>query len=396
MIQSPTFWLTIWCSVAVFWLLPKNLRSGFLAAVSFGYLFSLDWKSVSSLVVWALVFFYFVPRQPKEKGGKWKVRLLVLGILGYLAYFKYIPPLVAAKSHGASHANLFIPLGISYFTFKFIHYALEVSRGNIANRSLADFLCYIFLFPIFTAGPIERFDHFLANQDDRLQTENLVVGSTRIIHGLIKKLVFGGMIIVPLFRQVTDADILLQRLSVLPVYKVWGFLILSYLNVYMDFSAYSDIAIGASRLFGIRILENFHWPIFAPNIGNFWKRWHMTLAGWCQAYVYMPTIGLTRNPYLAVYLTFLAIGLWHSGDLNWICWGLYHGTGVVVYLSWAKYQRKRKWQHLDRLPVVQAASILATFAFVSAGFAVTSTHGHGGLYGTVRILAKLVNIDLPA
>lgn len=395
MIQSPTFWLTLLGSVIVFWSLPKRFRAGFLAAASFAYLATLDAVTSLTLLGWSAAFYYLAPGPDRMPARRRLLSLLMWGILGYLAYFKYIPPLLATW-FSDSTANIAIPLGISYFTFKFIHYALEKSRGNLAPHNAADFLCYLYLFPIFTAGPIERFDHFLANRDAGSLSENLVDGTTRIIHGLIKKFVIGGLVIAPLFNAITDAGVLLVRLERLPVYKVWGFLILTYLFVYMDFSAYSDLAIGGSRLFGIRIMENFNWPVLAPNIGNFWKRWHMSLAAWCQAYVYMPTIGLTRNPYLAVFATFLAIGLWHAGHIVWVCWGLYHALGVVTYLSWARYKRKRKWNRFDNNLLLRVVGTGVTFLFVAVGFAFTATHHHGGLYGTLRILAKLVNVDLPA
>jgi alginate O-acetyltransferase complex protein AlgI len=141
-------------------------------------------------------------------------------------------------------------------------------------------------------------------------------------------------------------------------------------------------------------MENFNWPIFAPNIGNFWKRWHMTLAGWCQAYIYMPTIGLTRNPYVAVYSTMLVMGLWHAGTFHWVFWGLYHATGIVTYLTWAGYKRRRRWMFLDQNAAVRSVAVAITFLFVTGGFAFTSTYGHTGPFESFRILAKLFFIDL--
>ncbi|MDM8559130.1 MBOAT family O-acyltransferase [Candidatus Parabeggiatoa sp. HSG14] len=401
MIQSGIFWLVLFSSVIVFWMLPKQLRFSFLALASFGYLATLDLMSVLVLVAWTLAFYWLAPLAIGK--GPWQQRLLpilILAILGYLAYFKYIPPLIAAMSLVPIETHLIIPLGISYFTFKLIHYAVEVVRGNITDRSLSQFFTYIFLFPIFTAGPIERFDHFLANQDQKWQLDSMVEGLTRIIHGLIKKFFIAGMLIGALLGHYGDAagpnaSILLLNLSALPIYKVWGFLILSFLYLYMDFSAYSDIAIGASRLFGIRIMENFNFPIIAPNISNFWKRWHMSLAGWCQAYVYMPMIGLTRNPYIAVYSTMLAFGLWHAGSINRVCWGLYHATGLIIHLTWNRIKRKKKWYFIDRLLIIRLIGIPITFMFVAVSQAFTTTDGNGGFYGALRILAKLFFIDLP-
>jgi len=402
MIQSGTFWLVLLFTVIIYWLLPKKFRLGFLALASFGYLATLDLMSVLVLVVWSLAFFKLAPLTLSDQ-SLWRRLLpaLILGILGYLAYFKYIPPLIMAMSSDPIEAQLIIPLGISYFTFKLIHYAVEVSRGNITDRSLSQFLSYIFLFPIFTAGPIERFDHYLAHQDQKWQLDSMVYGLTRIIHGLIKKFYIAGMIIAPFFGPYGDiggpnAGALLFNLSILPTYKIWGFVVLSFLYMYIDFSAYSDIAIGASRLFGIRIMENFNFPIFAPNISNFWQRWHMSLAGWCRAYVYMPVIGLTRNPYLAVYSTMFVMGIWHAGSWHRISWGLYHATGIVIYLTWARFKRKKKWFFLDQSPFTRYLGVPITFLFVSGAYAFTTMDGHGDIYAALRVFAQLFFIHLPA
>jgi len=394
MIQSGTFWLVLAFSVALFWVLPKRFRFGFLAAASLGYLATLEALSVLALLGWSLVFFWLAPLAAGKGRHGWRIlAALILAILGYLAYFKYIPRLVAALSSDPVERQFIIPLGISYFTFKFIHYAIEVARGNIKDRSLQRFFCYVFLFPIFTAGPVERFDHFLANQEDKPQLPSMVGGLTRITHGLIKKLVIGEMLLRPCSWDVMNGGILLERLSVYPSCQVWGFFVLLYLYMYMDFSAYSDIAIGASRLFGIRIMENFNLPILAPNIADFWRRWHMTLVEWCRTYIYWPALGFTRNTYVAVYATFVTIGLWHAGNINWICWGFYHGTGVAAYLTWARIKRRRKWVFLNR-GLWKYAGIPITFLFVSVGLVFTLDGV--GVYDSLRILARLFFVNLPA
>lgn len=396
MIQSGVFWLVIMGSLIVFWSLPKGLRYGFLACASVGYLATLAPMSILGLSVWALAFYWLAPKAigtgPVADRMIWG---LILAILGYLAYFKYIPPLIAAVSGGSTAEALIIPLGISYFTFKLIHYAIEVRRGNITDRSLQQFLCYIFLFSIFTAGPIERFDQFLANQDNRLNLDSFVVGLTRIFHGLIKKLVIGEMFLRPCLKTVTTGKVLVERLEFLHTYEVWGFMVISYLIMYMDFSAYSDIAIGTSRLFGLRIMENFNFPIIAKSISDYWKRWHVSLSTWCQTYVYMPVIGLTRNPYIAAYASFLVMGLWHAGTFGRICWGAYHATGVAIYMMWSQFKRKRRWRTPKTGPWAYCGVPL-TMVFVVPSLAFLVTEHQASAYASVRILAKLVFINLPA
>ena len=394
MIQSYVFWLVTAGALVVFWNLPKGVRYGFLACASIGYLVTLAPMSILGLTVWALAFYWLAPKAIGN--GPVAARMiwgLILAILGYLAYFKYIPPIIDAVSGGVSAETLLVPLGISYFTFKLIHYAIEVRRGNITDRSLQQFLCYIFLFSIYTAGPIERFDQFLENQDDRPKLDSFVVGLTRIFHGLIKKLVFGELVLRPCLKSVATGNILLDRLGDLQTYEVWSFMVISYLIIYMDFSAYSDIAIGTSRLFGLRIMENFNFPFIANSISDYWKRWHISLSTWCQTYVYMPVIGLTRNPYLAAYACFIVMGLWHAGTFGRICWGAYHATGVAIYMIWSQYKRKRRWRTPKTGPLAYFGVPL-TMAYVVPSMAFLVVEHQASAYDSVRILAKLVFINL--
>jgi alginate O-acetyltransferase complex protein AlgI len=394
MIQDPAFWLILFVSVAAYWMLPKLLRDWFLATVSFAYVAFLDPMTASVLVVWVLLFFYLAPRTvAAAKYKSWILPSLILAILAYLAYYKYLPQIAAFASAQAATGSLVVPLGISYFTFKLIHYAVEVVRGNIRDHSLGRFFCYIFLFPIFTAGPIERFDHFLANREKTWKLQSTVEGVTRIVHGLIKIFVVANLLRLPeLNSGIIGTGDLISRLSGLDTYQVWIFVALAYLYAYVDFSAYSDIAIGASRLFGFRIMENFRFPIIAMNISDFWRRWHMTLAAWCQAYVYVPTIGLTRKPYVAIFCTFIVMGLWHGGSWNWLGWGLYHAAGVSIFTAWGRVKRKRGWTAMND-SALRYAGIPVTFAFVSGSYAFSSTAGHGA-WPAIQILAKLFGINL--
>jgi alginate O-acetyltransferase complex protein AlgI len=398
-VQSPWHWLALAATVIVYWCLPARLRMGFLGSASLGYLLWAEFeltgavRTIPVLLALALAFYLLGPVVARPGPGPRRVlSVLVLAALAWLAWFKYVPPIVEALSGHFALAPAVIPIGISYYTFKLIHYGVEVARGNIKDRSLGSFFGYVLLFPIFTAGPIERYDHFLANRAERLQGDDLLAGLTRIVHGLVKKFVILELMLLPLFGSNPDGAALVSHLDRLSTVQVWGFAVLTYLAAYLDFSAYSDLAIGSSRLFGIRIMENFRWPVLATNIGDFWKRWHMTLAGWCQAYVYMPMIGLTRNPYAAVYATFIAIGLWHAGTLHWLAWGAWHATGMVVYLAFARAQR-RKGAKAPARGLSRLWGWPFTAAFVAAGFLITALNGQDG-WDTLRVLARLAFLRL--
>lgn len=385
------FWVVLFLGVVTHWLLPVPRRATFLAVLSFAVLLAYDIPSALVVVAFVLAFYYLAPRSIGNRyAGTW---LLTISVLAYLAFFKYFPPLVDAIFGDSPLAKIALPLGISFLTFKLLHYLIEIRRNRIPQHGIDDFACYMLLFPIFTAGPIERFDHFLTQRESTLDRQMIAEGLMRIVFGLIKKFVIADTIIVLGYRGLT-IDSMVLNIDRYGTHTYWRFMIVAFLYTYMDFSAYSDIAIGASRLFGIRIMENFNWPIFASNIGVFWKRWHMTLAMWCQTYVYMPTIGLTRRPLLAVYSTFLVMGLWHAASIQWIGWGLYQASGIMVFLVWLKLKRKHNWRFehwIYRLPAIGL-----TMLFVSAGASMTLMHGHATAYETLRVMAKLLFIVLPA
>ena len=242
--------------------------------------------------------------------------------------------------------------------------------------------------------PIERFDHFLSQREETWQLQSTLDGVFRIAHGIVKAFVISRIVAPASHDWIPSTDALVGQLAETSHLQLGAYLVSSFLYAYFDFSAYSDIAIGASRLFGFRIMENFNWPVLATNIGEFWKRWHMTLAGWCQAYVYVPMIGRTRNLYAAIYATFLTMGVWHGPSANWVMWGLYHATGVATYQTWARFKHRRGWT-FGREGPWRYVGLPLTIAFVSGSYAFSTTVQHGPWSG-VRILARLFLIDLPA
>lgn len=394
MVQSVWFWIVLGLSVPVFWLLPRRFRPGFLAMVSFGYLATVALLSTCALLGWTLAFYALGPQMIAGKSRRRTVVTgLILAIIGYLAYFKYIPPLIAALSGGQFGARVLVPLGISYYTFKLIHYAAEVARGNIKDRSLERFLCYMYLFPIFTAGPIERFDHFLENAENRWQLRSTVEGLTRIVRGLIKKFVVAELL--TWLVASLPPQMLLSTLGAQSTGRVWVHMFLMYFYNYLDFSAYTDIAIGCSRLYGLHIMENFNFPFIARNIADFWRRWHRTLSTWCQNYVYMPILGKYRRPYLALYASLIVFGLWHAGTPARLFWGVYHASIVAAYTIWTRQRRKRGWKFTE-WRILAVPEWLLTQSCVAASMVFLIPRGDRGLYDALRLLGKLFFVNIPA
>ena len=393
MVQSGIFWLVLALAAIVNWLLPARHRPKWIVAVSVGYVTSLDALGVAPLLGWVLAIWGLRKRiAAADSFGHCLVAGLIVSVIAQLAYFKYLPPLLSLFLDGPARAVV-VPLGISFITFRLIHYILETRRQTLPAHDAWDYLSWATLFTIWTAGPIERIDHFLESREDKFTSEALAQGGTRIILGLGKKFVIGMQLVPLLFGQVSDGRGLVAHLHDISTLEAWRFLILSFFLFYLDFSAYSDIAIGSSRLLGFRIAENFNWPILATNPAAYWKRWHISLSGWCQAYVYLPVIGLTRNPYMAVFASFTCIGLWHAGNWNWLAWGLYHASVVTAFQAWARFRKRRKWTFWDKGWLAYPGMAL-TVCYTSVAQSFSLIQGVGGPADALRILAKLVFIEV--
>jgi alginate O-acetyltransferase complex protein AlgI len=253
-----------------------------------------------------------------------------------LAALKSRPLIAAGIPYADMLASGFIPLGFSYLAFRVIHVLIEVRRNQMPVPSLTLYLAYLFFLPAYTAGPIDRLNRF-SIPTGRLNPDDLSWGIRRIAVGFIKKFVLAEGFL----RMAASIPAVSSALAADPsapsTAHCWEATSSAYLRIYLDFAAYSDIALGTARLFGVTLMENFNAPILATNPSDFWRRWHISLSIWCQHYVYMPAIGWMRNPNIPQTLSFLAMGLWHLVTLNRVGWALYNAGGVAGYMQWNRW-----------------------------------------------------------
>ena len=228
-----------------------------------------------------------------------------------------------------SHLPITPPLGVSFFAFEFVHYLYDVRKGSAPVRNPAHFWAFTFFYPSLVAGPIKRYQPFLASLRSGLVgvgLDDIKVGLFRVTLGYVKKVVIAD--------NLTAAIAYWHpRYSELDVSHRWIFLAALGFRILLDFSGYSDIAIGFARLMGIRLNENFRWPYLATSIQDLWRRWHMSLSSWIRDYVYIP-LGGSRHGLLRKacngLVAFGLCGLWHGPDWNFVLWGLWHGAGLAV------------------------------------------------------------------
>lgn len=226
------------------------------------------------------------------------------------------------------------PLGISFFVFEFVHYLYEVRKGGNPIRNPLKFLLFAIFFPSLVSGPIKRYTQFIPALEEgcqRFRSENLAAGLFRIGTGFAKKIIIADN----LTLYIESAQ---PQFASLSIFGRWLVLAAIAGRILMDFSGYSDIAIGFARLLGVTLPENFNWPYLAGNLREFWLRWHISLSLWIRDYVYIPLGGSRHGPLrraLNTLVAFALCGLWHGPAWNFAVWGLYHGLGLVLCAKYA-------------------------------------------------------------
>ena len=232
-------------------------------------------------------------------------------------------------------ANILLPAGISFYTFKSMSYTIDVFRGSLKPcRSWLDYATFITFFPELIAGPIVRGSVFLPQMDRVIgpTMDRVASGASMFLQGLVKKLFVAD-------RMAVVADAVFATPGIFDTATTWCGVAAYTIQIYCDFSGYSDMAIGTARMIGYDLPENFNMPYLSTNITEFWRRWHMTLSTWLRDYLYIP-LGGNRHGVLMTYrnlfLTMLLGGLWHGANWTFVIWGGLHGCALAVHKVWAK------------------------------------------------------------
>ena len=253
-----------------------------------------------------------------------------LAVLGFFKYFGFLIDNVNAILHTHIHApQLALPIGISFYTFQIMSYVIDLYRGETEVQDhILPFALYISLFPQLIAGPIVKYRDIAYQLEHRKETLNKASqGVTRFIVGLAKKLILANTLgAVYSSVQATSA-------SKISAATAWFGIICYTLQIYFDFSGYSDMAIGLGKIFGFKFNENFNYPYIAESITDFWRRWHISLSTWFKEYVYIPLGGNRKKTPRVIFnllIVWLLTGLWHGAAWNFIIWGLYYGILLII------------------------------------------------------------------
>lgn len=310
------------------------------------------------------------------------VNLLILGVCKYYDFFVQSFAELFDINTKLTLLNIVLPVGISFYTFQALSYSIDVYRKRIcATREFAAFGAYISFFPQLVAGPIERAENLLPqflNKRD-FDYKQAVYGMRLMLWGFFKKIVIAdncGIYVDSVWNDYTSQSSATLLLAAL----------LFSMQIYADFSGYSDIAIGTARLFGIRLSDNFNSPYFAQNIADFWRRWHISLTSWFRDYVYIPLGGNRKGKWQTIINTLIVFslcGLWHGANWTFVVWGLYNAALFVpmILLRTNKHRdassERREWY-----------KVIATFALVALGWIVFRAPSLTECWGYLQALGR--------
>jgi alginate O-acetyltransferase complex protein AlgI len=400
---------------AAYMVAPSRARLPLLLAASlffYGYTSPLLLLHLAAVAVATYYFAAAIHKYEDPRRKKILLTTALVGLVGNLVVFKYTSFLNETFRSlfgwfGAAYdipvLNIILPLGISFYTFVLIGYLIDVYRGDEPERDWLVFGVFVFFFPKMIAGPIERGRNLLPQLRSSLPGFDHVMvtaGLQLMLWGAFKKVVVADRI-APFVDRVYDAPHEFSGVSL--VFSTW----LYAFQLYFDFSGYTDIALGAALVFGIRLLPNFNRPYFAVSIQDFWKRWHMSLTSWLNDYIYTPFMrsrftGLKMYNLilLGMMLTFVVSGFWHGANWTFIVWGALHGFYIVVSLlaqkRWNKFAKKSglvKRKKAYRALKISVTFVLVCFAYIffrasnigeAVYIVVHSFSGWGDVIGGVR------------
>jgi alginate O-acetyltransferase complex protein AlgI len=331
--------------VACYWLLPRaEWRLWFLGAacLTFHAHFAGPAGMAPIIVLMIVTYFAALSGSPRMCVAAMALSVATLCVYKYVLFFigtvvdPWDPSLAAVLSDSTRKMlPAAPPLGVSFFAFEFLHYLYEVKNGGKPIRNPLKFLLFAIFFPSLVAGPIKRYTQFIPSLEEgsrRFRLEDFAEGVFRIGTGLLKKVVIADNL--TLYIDTTQ-----PQFDALGLFGRWLVFVAIAGRILMDFSGYSDIAIGVAKLLGITLPENFNWPYLARNLQDFWQRWHISLSTWIRDYVYIPLGGSRHGPgrrLLNAMIAFALCGLWHGPALHFAVWGLYHGLGLALSLTYTR------------------------------------------------------------
>lgn len=351
--------------MAVYFLSKKEIRNYVLLIASIIFYAWGEPRYLAIMIITILVNYagaILLDKHYSSRQRLWIVSLTIVLDLSFLFYFKYFNFVVdninGVLATDFQLLDIIMPIGISFYTFQAMSYLIDVYRREVpAQKDVYKLALYIVLFPQLVAGPIVKYHDVCEQIDNRtIEFKNVIIGFKRFITGLAKKVLIANTL-----AEVVD-KIFAQAPENLTTGVSWLGAVAYCLQLYYDFSGYSDMAIGLGLMFGFRFLENFNYPYISKSITEFWRRWHISLATWFKLYLYIPLGGNRKGAvrtYWNLFAVFLVTGIWHGAAWSYVAWGIWNGIFIVIERFFGLDKDKN-----DRWYVSAAKHVYAFFAIV--------------------------------
>lgn len=356
--------------LAIYYIVPKKIKNIVLLISSFIFYAYGEPRYVFLMIFSILVTYIFGRLIDKYKNTKYVKGILISANcinLGLLVYFKYIDFIIQNINLWLSAQidllHVLLPIGISFYTFQTISYLVDVYRGEVeVQKNFLNLAVYVSLFPQLIAGPIVRYKDIQNQIEDRKCTiEKFAIGIRRFIIGLGKKVLIANLLgeLINIFLVSNDKSVIFY----------WLYAIAGMLQIYFDFSGYSDMAIGLGNMLGFKFPENFNYPYIATSITDFWRRWHISLSSWFRDYIYIP-LGGNRVSVIKnirnILIVWLLTGLWHGAAWNFVIWGMYFGVLLII-------EKKFLLKYIEKMPKI--VRIIYTNFIVMISFIIFNGEG---------------------
>ena len=367
--------------LGIYYIVPNKLKNGILLLASIFFYFYGEPKYVVIMLISIIITYLFGILIDRYKNySKLFLILSICASTGILIYFKYANFIIENINLWLTNQIDFIyvvlPIGISFYTFQLISYIIDVYRGDSkVQKNIFKLAMYISLFPQLIAGPIVRYTTIEEEIENRKYSfEKFAQGVRRFVIGLGKKVLIANVLgeITNLFLTTNDSSVLYY----------WMYSIANMLQIYFDFSGYSDMAIGLGKMFGFEFLENFNYPYIATSVTDFWRRWHISLSTWFKDYIYIPLGGNRVSKikwFRNILIVWLLTGLWHGAAWNFILWGVYFGVLLIIEKVFLD-------KYLQKIPKILSRAyvlviVMISFIIFSGESMVQIIQNLGGLIG---------------
>ncbi len=374
-----------------YFLVPRWMKNGVLLLFSLAF-YGWGEPKLLFLMIFTILMFYIcgllIGRSESRRAKKLWLTVSIVISVTLLALFKYadffIDSFNAVTGLSVPLLRLALPVGISFYTFQSLSYTIDVYRGNVpAQKNPISFGAYVALFPQLIAGPIVRYVDVARELNERKHSwEDFCLGLRRFLVGLGKKILIADnfALLMKLFRESESKSVLFY----------WLYAVAFMLNIYFDFSGYSDMAIGLGRIFGFRFIENFNYPYLSKSVTEFWRRWHMSLGSWFRDYIYIPMGGnrVSKGRWVFNILTvWMLTGLWHGAAWNFVLWGLLFGILLMIEKWVPAIQKLPNWLRHGYVLLI----VCLSFVLFNADSLSQALTDMGGMFGFAGV--PLVNAE---